>query len=195
MTTQQAPESLYVGITGHRFLAELPRLLESLECALDLLEDTFQGRELVCISSLAEGADRLAAEAVIDRPGGGLVAVLPFDQMEYEQDFETPESLAEFDRLLQHAREVIVMPEAAERNEGYARAGEYVLEHSDVLVAIWDGQGAQGQGGTGEIVAKALAAGKAVLHIKAGNRIPGTSAPTSLGPEQGALLIHNLPED
>ena len=88
MTTQQAPESLYVGITGHRFLAELPRLLESLECALDLLEDTFQGRELVCISSLAEGADRLAAEAVIDRPGGGLVAVLPFDQMEYEQDFE-----------------------------------------------------------------------------------------------------------
>jgi hypothetical protein len=194
LTDTNTPGPLHIGVTGHRFLAELPRLLASLERALDLLEDTFRGRDLVCLSSLAEGADRLVAEAVIDRPGGGLVAVLPFDQMEYEQDFETPESLAEFDRLLEHAREVVVMPEVTDRNEGYAKAGEYVLEHSDALITIWDGQGAQGQGGTGEIVAKALAAGKPVLHIKAGNRIPGTSTPTSLGPEQGALEIHNLPE-
>ena len=31
-----------------------------------------------------------------------------------------------------------------------------------------------------------------VLHIKAGNRKPGTTEPTTLGDEQGELVVHNL---
>jgi hypothetical protein len=31
-----------------------------------------------------------------------------------------------------------------------------------------------------------------VLHIRAGNRKPGTSEPTSLGDRQGELVTHNL---
>jgi len=185
---------LLIGVTGHRFLAEVPKLIRAIEEALDLLEDTYPGKTLCCLSSLAEGADRLVAEAVLDRPGGQLVAVLPLEQIEYEKDFDTPESLAEFDNLLEQAREIAVMPELDDRNAAYAAAGDTVLQRCDALIAIWDGQGAQGQGGTGETVAKALEAGKPVLHIKAGNRIPGTSTPTSLGSEQGKLLVYNLPK-
>jgi len=44
---------------------------------------------------------------------------------------------------------------SATRNEAYEKAGFYIAEHSDVMIAVWDGQASQGRGGTAEIVAKA----------------------------------------
>lgn len=151
------------------------------------------GRPLVALSPLAEGADRLVAEVVLEQPGARLMAVLPLPQDDYEHDFVSPESRAEFRRLLAQADEVTTLPPAPDRNEAYASVGEYVLDHSDVLVAIWDGQPAQGRGGTAEIVRAALARAMPVLHVLAGNRMPGTRQPTTLGVLQGKLLTHNLP--
>jgi hypothetical protein len=150
-------------------------------------------RPPVVLSPLAEGADRLVAEVVLEHPGAGLSAVLPLPQDDYEQDFGTPESVQDFRRLLARASEVVVLPPVAERNEAYANVGEYVLNHCEVLVAIWDGQPAQGRGGTAEVVQEALARGLPVLHVLAGNRKPGTHEPTSLGVLQGNLVVHNLP--
>jgi hypothetical protein len=67
-----------------------------------------------------------------------------------------------------------------------------VLEDCDVLLAIWDGQDAQGQGGTGGTVAEARARGIPVVWVHAGNRRPGTHEPTSLGDEQGQVTYENL---
>ena len=38
------------------------------------------------------------------------------------------------------------------RVEAYEQAGQYVADHCDVLVALWDGRPATGRGGTEEIV-------------------------------------------
>ena len=45
------------------------------------------------------------------------------------------------------------MPAADSRTEAYEQAGRYIVEHSDVLLAVWDGLPARGRGGTAEIVA------------------------------------------
>lgn len=183
---------LAVGATGHRYLAEVPKLRGAIDSALDRLQEAFPNCSLSVVSSLAEGADRLIAQAVLRRRGGDLVVPLPLEAGEYVKDFGSPESRAEFRELLTRASEIVTFPRAPTRAEAYAQAGDYVLEHSDALIALWDGREAQGRGGTANVVGKALRRGMPVLHIKAGNRLPGTTTPTTLGPDQGALIVHNL---
>jgi len=79
------------------------------------------------------------------------------------------------------------------REASYEAVGLYVLDHCDVLVAVLDGQGAQGQGGTGHIVAEARMRGLPLVWVHAGNRRPGTVEPTTLGEDQGSLTIERLP--
>jgi hypothetical protein len=40
----------------------------------------------------------------------------------------------------------------ARRAAQYARAGHYIVERSDTLLAVWDGEPARGSGGTGDLV-------------------------------------------
>lgn len=191
MTGESAGDRVRIGVTGHRFLAEVEKLRASVAEALDLITGAFPGRKLQCLSALAEGADRMVAHAVLER-GGELTAVLPLPEDDYITDFDSPASKAEFRDLLAQATKVIQLPATATRNEAYEEGGLWVLDNSDVLIAIYDGKPAQGRGGTADIVARALERGMPVIHIKAGNRIPGTSTPTSLGPEQGEIVVHGL---
>jgi len=115
------------------------------------------------LSSLAEGADRIGAEAALDC-GVSLIAVLPMPVAAYESDFETPESLEHFGRLLARASDTIVMPKPrgdspagaasheAARNRCYERSGMYIALHCHVLVAMWDGFDSDRVGGTAQIV-------------------------------------------
>jgi hypothetical protein len=185
-------DAVVIGVTGHRFLAEQNKLRISVEQALDRIHSAFPDAELVVISPLAEGADRLVAEVSLDR-GAKLIAPLPLPKDEYMTDFETAGSKEQFTGLLERAAEVIELPVTETRNEAYEQVGMYVLDNSDVLMAIYDGQPAQGKGGTADIVAQALEREMPVLHIKAGNRKPGTNEPTSLGEEQGRLISYGLP--
>ena len=50
-------------------------------------------------------------------------------------------------------------------DRAYEQAGRYVVEHSDALIAVWDGLPAQGRGGTAEIVAWGQGLGKAVIRV------------------------------
>ncbi|MBC7248047.1 MAG: hypothetical protein H5T73_09745 [Actinobacteria bacterium] len=190
------PEVLKIGVTGHRILVEEERIIAGIERALDLLRDAYGERALVVLSSLAEGADRLVAEAVLRRPASRLVAVIPFPLEDYVRDFgeEGSTSRAEFTELLKKASEIIELPANPDRDEGYAQGGDYVVDRCDVLIAVWDGREAQGRGGTGEMVARARSQGKPVLIVRAGNRKPGTREPTTLGEEQGRLIVEGLRE-
>jgi hypothetical protein len=119
--------------------------------------------KLRVISPLAEGADRLAARAALEC-GMEIQCPLPFHRDEYERDF--PASRAEFRDLLARASAVMEL-DGDRRDEGtaYLNAGKVVIEQSDVLLAVWDGQKANGHGGTAEIVAKALRSGVPLLVI------------------------------
>src|SRR6266446_1668572 len=81
------------------------------------------------------------------------------------------------------------------REAAFEAAGQYVLEHCDVLLAVWDGREVQVEGGTGQIVARGRAMGKPIVIVRAGNRIPGTRVATSLGEEQGRVLVERLTEE
>jgi hypothetical protein len=178
-----------IGVTGHRTLAELDRITAGVAEALRHIEQTFPGQPLTVISSLAEGADRLVVHQVLTHPKARLVVPLTLPQSDYLADFTSAESKAEFLRLLDQADEVIELPPVPTCDEAYEAAGNYVLEHCDTLIAIWDGEGAQGQGGTCDIVARARQRGLSIAWVHAGNRNPETHEPTSLGAEQGTVTF------
>jgi len=187
-----APEELRIAVTGHRILAERARVAAGVETALGRIEARFPGRALVVVSALAEGADRLVAEAVLGRHGSRLVAVLPMPRSDYLTDFTTPDSKEAFLRLLAGAAEVVELPASSTRPKAYAVANDRLLDGIDILVAIWDGQGAQGEGGTAEVVARARNLRLPLAWVHAGNRAPGTMEPTSLGADQGLVTFENL---
>lgn len=183
---------IHIGVTGHRILAELDKIDAGVEEALRRIEQAFPGEPLTVISALAEGADRIVTYHVLARPGAGLIVPLPLPKSAYMTDFESAESRAEFLSLLQRAAQVEEMSPTATRDEAYETAGEYVLNNSDVLITIWDGRHAQGQGGTGQIVARARERGLPIAWVHAGNREPRTHRPTSLGEQQGRVTFENV---
>ena len=133
------------------------------------------------VSPLAEGADRLVAEEALNLPNYSLEVVLPMMKEEYIQDFQTSESREMFDSLLGRAArwDLIINRTLAEeipdkdpnerRRVAYKRVGEYVVDHCDILVALWDGQPSRGTGGTAEIVAYARKRGKSLIVISTVN--------------------------
>lgn len=183
-----------IGIAGHRYLAEVDKLTTGINEALATIEMVFGDPTFRVISSLAEGADRLAAKRILRRPGAQLVVPLPVSQEDYLSDFKSTESITEFQALLSQADQVFTLPPSPTREDAFAAVGTYILEHSDVILVLWDGQEAQGIGGTGEIAGTARLIGKPMAWIKAGNRVPGTEKPTTLGEDQGKVIYENFPE-
>ena len=174
MPLRSRPLRLRIGVTGHRVLPDPPavssRIGEFLRHQIGVMvsppldPDGSEPRLVfILLSSLAEGADRLAAGVVMASEGGELEAVLPLPAEEYLKDFSLPESKAEFRSWLERSRRVVVLsPGGADagrkeiREAAYEKAGRWVVDHCDLLVAVWDGLPAKGRGGTAEIVAHAL---------------------------------------
>jgi hypothetical protein len=122
--------------------------------------------EFVIVSSLADGSDRIVAEAGL-AAGFSLEAVLPFGRAEYARDFTTSGSREEFEKLLVRASAVFELDGVTdERPRAYEAAGFVMLANIDLLIAIWDGQDAAGIGGTAQIVSRAIADGIPVIWIK-----------------------------
>lgn len=155
-----------VGVTGHRDLAAEASLTRRLADAVRSIRSTAPVAEVEIWSSLAEGADRLAA-SLVPAEAGRLVVVLPLEPDDYRDDFVTAASRAEFDRLLTAADEVeIIGPdEGGSRESAYERAGRSVIAHCDVLLALWDGERSRGRGGTAQMVEEARELGRDIVVI------------------------------
>jgi hypothetical protein len=188
------PKCLRVGVTGHRVPPKLPaqsehalrdtidRLLSAIvktvrqvESALSPGDERVPDRErsrfrqsvtkLAIVSSLAEGSDRIVAEAGI-AAGFSLEVVLPFGRAEYVVDFPSAASRKRFEDLLARASHIFELSgDAGERPKAYEAAGLFMLARIDLLVAIWDGGRATGIGGTGQIIGRAIADGIPILRI------------------------------
>jgi hypothetical protein len=138
-----------IGITGHRSLNERTRRAVVSRLRARLLE--LDAHALTGISCLAPGADQLFAETVLEL-GGGLEVVLPARR--YRDILPSAASEA-FDALLGRACRVGCLPFERATPRAYRAAGRAVVEGSDVLLAVWDGQPPRGVGGTAEVVAYA----------------------------------------
>jgi len=181
-----------IGVTGHRILADVERVEDGVRQALRRIADAFPGEPWTAVSSLAEGADQLVVQHILARAGSRLVVPLPLPTEDYLLDFGSSGSRERFRQLLARAAEVVELPAAQSRPQAYAAAGVYVVDHCEVLIALWDGQGGQGEGGTASIVARARGCGLPLAWVHVGNRKPGTVEPTSLGAEQGQVTLENL---
>lgn len=151
------PARVVVGVTGHRELENEALLAKQVQLILEKIKQLLpplKNTPLVfnILSPLAEGADRLVAREVLKIPGSQLNAILPLEKDDYLKDFELPESKSEFGEFLTQAHRIKILSSGGSRTEAYAQAGRYVVDRCDILIALWNGKLAAGQGGTAEIV-------------------------------------------
>jgi hypothetical protein len=178
-----------IGVSGHRNLSNSDELNNAIDDVLKKITNAFSAKSVQIISPLAEGADRIVAWRVINQYPHSLVVPLPMKKSEYILDFDTPASKEEFISLLGMADQVIDLPPQTSRALSYQSAGLYILDHCDVLIALWDGAPAKGLGGTAEIVAEARKRRIPVawLHIADKIYINYERFPNILNEEQGEL--------
>jgi hypothetical protein len=134
------------------------------------------------VSPLARGADRLVAEVALHL-GYALYVPMPFPRDEYKKDFtgidatkepdaaplSAEQDLKEFNDLLAQARVgwVALDGDREDENRAYENVGRFVVRHSDVVIAIWNGKPAAGRGGSAEIIEYAASNGVPVWWIHA----------------------------
>ncbi|MEO6125054.1 MAG: hypothetical protein ABIR32_15215 [Ilumatobacteraceae bacterium] len=148
--------TMRLGVTGHRSFLHHADIVASVDSVLDRVLDVEPPVGVVVVTSLAEGADRLVAEMVLQR-GGMMQVILPLPAADYSTDFETVDSRAEFDTLLDRAEsvEITIAPDTT-REAAYEAAGHAMVAASDIVIALWDGTASRGRGGTAEIIQHAL---------------------------------------
>jgi hypothetical protein len=169
------PFRVQIGVTGHRMLDDPVAVTHRVGASVRAICRMFPSTSVTPIaftilSSLAEGADRLVVRCALDLLSHAevvLEAVLPLSVPDYTRDFDSMESRDEFEDLLAIAAVRTPMPVATSRDDAYARAGRYIVERSDVMIAVWDGRRSQGRGGTAEIVTYARERGVPVFVARA----------------------------
>lgn len=201
-----------VGVAGHRWdklkHKDSPAIRERLGQVFDSIEDVVDqvlsdpaagyldadqtpSAVLRVLSGLAEGTDRLGAQAARARQRNWLLtALLPFARDRYVLDFkmrkqlpdgtEVPckegefgygepdtASVQEFEELRVAAEAeggIQVLDGAAGKHGAYRQLAAALCLNSDVVIAIWDGL-ASGPGGTGDIVRLAGEYGIPVVRV------------------------------
>ncbi len=168
MTTQQHKIPITLGVTGHQDLreAEQERLCQSVRQIFQFLRQHNPHTPLQLFSALAEGAERLVAKVALEQQIELIVPLaIPLDL--YLQDFQTPESKAEFMTLFNQAKEnkqvfelsllegitkESLQTDVEARRQQEALAGAYIARHSHILIALWDGMPVNKTGETAQVV-------------------------------------------
>jgi hypothetical protein len=155
-------QHLTIGVTGHRDLVaeEVPVLKNLVRDFFLQLRTDFPDLELQLITPLAEGSDRLVADVALEL-GVELIVPLPMPQADYEQDFSSDDAVRVFRDSLEKARIIYLrtLPEAQgqvdtpeDRDRQYAQLGIFISNHSQILLALWDGKASTAPGGTASVV-------------------------------------------
>lgn len=156
-----------LGVSGHRDLvpADAGDLRRAVGGLLARMRRERKHTNLVLLSGLAGGADQLVARAALDA-GVFLVAILPMPEEVYKASMDNGADRAGFDELLAKASYVIRLPlhsaarelsgSEEERQKQYMALSEFLVLHSQALIALWDGETGNGPGGTADTVCKML---------------------------------------
>ncbi len=182
LSTMAELKTLTIGITGHAHLdaRQSEKVEEAINEAISYIEQQFADHYLTIFSTLAAGAERLIARQLLQREATRLIAILPFPQKEYLDDFvpaddyQADSRWAELRKEMKYwleykAIEIIEMPPAASRKAAYVKAGDYIAEYSDVLIALWDGSEGEQGSLTVQLLDKAEKLHKPICRIWADN--------------------------
>jgi len=142
-----------------RVLTEIKNIVNDLHGSDRENFDRAKMPRLIFLCALAAGADQFAAEIALDT-GYELQVPLAMPRESYARhNFSGDEhGLATFNRLIARATSVFELPDCATEEECYDVGGTVLVNHSDVLTAIWDLSEPRGPGGTADSVEKATLA-------------------------------------
>lgn len=157
-----------VAFTGHRTKRILgisgnPHIIHNMyKDVSDKIEKLYLQGYRTYFSGMAEGMDLLAAKAVLNLKSKyadiRLVAVIPFKGQ--SAHFEGTDRLL-YKQILQQTDETVILSDSYYTG-CFHRRNDYLIDHSAVLVAYWDGQP---KGGTYYTVSKARRMNKTIINL------------------------------
>ncbi len=156
------PSVLAIGFTGHRHLPDEAKsraqILQFLKEKKENTPGTVYG-----VSSAAAGGDLLFAESCIQL-GLRLRILLPMPKEQFREDFDEP-TWQRVENVLSQAMSVEVTGGDQSRDERYYECGIETVQHSGMMLALWDGEPSRGLGGTEQIYKFAQLEGRPILWI------------------------------
>lgn len=159
-----ARQTIAVAVTGHCQIGDAATthfVLQALDAILKRLRDAYPGG-IVALSGLAAGADTIFAETALalDIPLEACLACA-----EIAANFAPGPERERFFELVARSRRVHRLPFIKRSNTAYMALGHWLVDSSDLLIAVWNGLPAVAFGGTGDVVACALKRGRPVIHV------------------------------
>lgn len=136
-------------------------LREVVRCYLKKLIQNNPNTDFLIMSGFAKGADMLVVEEALklkDKDGAkiGIMAVLPYEEEEYlKKSFkDDEEAKGKFKELIKKAEyKITLKPKEGEGK--YVALADYLVKHSNILLALWDGDTSNIKpGGTAYVVEK-----------------------------------------
>lgn len=139
-----------LAITGHRGLPDHTTALVDAAIRNEIAKHAQNG-PLIGLSCIADGADTLFAQAILDH-GGELHVIVPAHA--YREGLPEKHHVT-YDTLIEAAAEVTQLDHTESDSEAHMDASLHMLAGADELIAVWDNQPARGYGGTADVVAAA----------------------------------------
>ena len=143
---------------------------------LKLVKENLE-KEVIILSPLADGADRLMVDAAVEL-GLRYEVLLPMVSTLYQKDFSET-SLEEYRALIMNARDIPsvvdlcdncteenIVEYGAYRDRQYLKVGQDIVERSDMMVFLWDKKHSFGVGGTADIVSYAKLKDKSYIIVE-----------------------------
>ena len=149
-----------IAVTGHRDVVVDDALREKIDTFF--YEMLKQYGSVTLLSPLAEGADQLVAEIFLKHENNLLDVPLPFAQATYLKVFNFTDK-QNFLTLAKEAEHVYEVAKVCDHP--YENLGRYLVDNSDVLLALWDGTSNGKQGGTADVVSYAKSRNKTIEHL------------------------------
>ena len=162
MTLPDNKIPIVIGVTGHRAIRDEDRVLlyESVVTELKKLMALCPNSPFILLSSLAEGADLLCADAAASL-GIPIRVALPMERNEFVKDL-SPEGKEQFDLRCDSAEDIFTVPPTEKvppeitKDFLFRQAGIYISAHCHILLALWDGAPGTSGCGTAEAVSFSL---------------------------------------
>ena len=148
-----------IGVSGHQeiYSEQVARWIKT------VVERELMSRHAMYgISCLAIGTDQLFAAIIVEKKLN-LEVVIPCH--EYELVFQASTEVDSYNKFKRVAVKEHWLNYHQPSQEAYLRAGERVVDLSDVMIFVWNGNPPEGLGGTADIVAYANDCKKPYIHI------------------------------
>src|SRR5579859_2679938 len=158
---------LRIGVSGHQQIGDETTIEFVLQQMHELLSK-FQrlrrehDQNIIAYSSLAVGADRLFVKTALalNIP---VEVIIPCSN--YPDTYGSSEIREEYHDLLSRCQQVHVLPFQNCSEDAYLAAGHWIVDHTDLMILVWNGFPAGGKGGTADIASYARLVRHPFIHI------------------------------